>query len=325
MALTKGEESRPESMNFAAAGRKLEILLDYLLSRTASASHLMDPDFQSLLSEDELHLRKALDRLAESARSHAAKTPPGRKSSPCSRSSAKPFLADERVRIDLTKNSCRAGPGQYGAHPAGSRPASTSIGCSARRPVRSWIWCRHDVPGATTPPRRPRQRRQQRQLRDLHAQVVMLLLEAERAGHAAAAGVEHRHVQAGTSRSAAAVPPAPSSAFWWQWPCSTHCLRAAAAAAAVSARPAICSASQPSARWAAAAIAPRLGAGAAAPATRRPASGGSSAPGRGSACRRRRAAPGAAAAPATSACARCRKPLLIIGRPQQDRSASSTA
>src|SRR5262245_1477660 len=42
-----------------------------------------------------------------------------------------------------------------------------------------------------------RQSRQEVQLCDRHAEIVMLALEAERTRHAAAAGVENGHVQAG--------------------------------------------------------------------------------------------------------------------------------
>jgi hypothetical protein len=72
VSLSERHELDMKGGDFAMPGRKLEIFLDYLLSRTASASHLMDPDFQSLLTEEELHLRDALALLAETARGHAS-------------------------------------------------------------------------------------------------------------------------------------------------------------------------------------------------------------------------------------------------------------
>ena len=50
--------------------------------------------------------------------------------------------------------------------------------------------------------------------------VVVLPLEAERAGHAAAARVDLAHLEP-AQRSAATVGAVPTSAFWWQWPCSS--------------------------------------------------------------------------------------------------------
>ena len=77
-------------------------------------------------------------------------------------------------------------------HPLSIASAMTSSGWRARRFARSLIWCRHDVPGATTSASGSSFRAgSSDRSAILHAQVVVLLLEAERAGHAAAAGVEH--------------------------------------------------------------------------------------------------------------------------------------
>ena len=55
-----------EEFPFAEAGRRLEIFLDYLVSRTRDASHLLVGEhFDALLSTGERKLRDALQKLAD--------------------------------------------------------------------------------------------------------------------------------------------------------------------------------------------------------------------------------------------------------------------
>ena len=94
----------------------------------------------------------------------------------------------------------------------------------ASRPVPSAIWWRQLVPQATSSvsgaaarilgstPSSP----------ILHRHIVMLGLEAERAGHAAAGRIEGLDLESGDQAQArSAAAPAVAKAFWWQWPCSS--------------------------------------------------------------------------------------------------------
>ncbi len=63
-----------------------------------------------------------------------------------------------------------------------------SMGCSACLPVPWWIWWRQEKPGAMIGGVVLTDGGEEHALADLHAQVVMLV--AERAGHAAAAGID---------------------------------------------------------------------------------------------------------------------------------------
>lgn len=80
------EELAMTGKDFQQPGRKLEIFLDYLLSRTGAASYMLGDDFESILSEDEKRLREALRPLADFARTPTAFSP--------ARARVKSFLAD---------------------------------------------------------------------------------------------------------------------------------------------------------------------------------------------------------------------------------------
>ena len=60
------------------------------------------------------------------------------------------MMRRQEIVRDVVRESSSSRIDSDPAHPAGSRPASNSIGWIALLPVRSWIWCRHDVPAAIT-------------------------------------------------------------------------------------------------------------------------------------------------------------------------------
>ena len=90
----------------------------------------------------------------------------------------------------------------------------------------------------STSPRAPPDRREQAHPADAHGQLVVLCLEAEGPGHAAAAGVELDDLGARESAAAARRSTAvPASAFWWQWPWNRMPLRAGSLAQRQSSAP----------------------------------------------------------------------------------------
>ena len=109
---------------------------------------------------------------------------------------------------------------QRGRHGSASALRTSSTGCIAWRSVPWWICWRQETPVAATTVSSGSARTagNSRSLADLHRDVVVLGLEAERPGHAAAAGVELDDLGAGDPVSSATVAAVPTSAFWWQWP-----------------------------------------------------------------------------------------------------------
>ena len=104
----------------------------------------------------------------------------------------------ERVRIGVELGQERIEQDFGGRHQRASASHRTSAGCLARRPARCWICWRQEMPGATTSVRRRRRLHGRRQppVAERDRDVVVLALEAERAGHAAAAGVDLAHLVA---------------------------------------------------------------------------------------------------------------------------------
>lgn len=69
---TQNEKDRP--LDYAEAGRKLELFLDYTVSRVGSSSHILAERFETILGEDESQLRAALDPLVALAASPRARS-----------------------------------------------------------------------------------------------------------------------------------------------------------------------------------------------------------------------------------------------------------
>jgi pimeloyl-ACP methyl ester carboxylesterase len=63
--------------------------------------------------------------------------------------------------------------------------------------------------------------RQQGQLSHFHRRLVMLGLQPEAAGHAAATGVHDLELESGIQPSTFFIDFIAPKAFWWQWPCTT--------------------------------------------------------------------------------------------------------
>ncbi len=64
-SMTERDELVMQPDDFQVAGRKLEIFLDCLLAHTRNLAHLLDPDFEDTLADDEKLLNRHLKQLAE--------------------------------------------------------------------------------------------------------------------------------------------------------------------------------------------------------------------------------------------------------------------